>query len=159
MLTRDYIKHQYYDVYYTDGTVALDSYPVESLRKPLRSDNSIQRFGGDDCSGFMMATFEYATKALFRKMKIKGLPDREDLKYDNIDTKYIFNHFNEFSNWMRDCAKIEVYTAEEVINDRGIQIGDCLLTNESKSGDNGHAEFCVDPNHTFGWGGMYGIHI
>ena len=162
LLTRDYIKHQDYDVYYTDGTVALDSYPVESLRKPLKSNNSMQRFGGDDCSGFMMATFEYATKALFRKMKIKGLPDREDLKYDNIDTKYIFNHFTDFCNWMRDCAKIEVYTAEEVINSGGLQSGDCLLSNGERTDGNvwqGHAEFYIDAEHSFGWGDVWNTYL
>ena len=161
LLTYKYIKSKTYDVYYTDGTVALDNYEIEEYRKPLKSNNNMQRFGGDDCSGFMMATFEYATKALFAKKKIKGLPDREDLKYENIYTEYIFNHFTDFCNWMRDCAKIEVYTAEEVINAGGLQPGDCLLSNGERTDGNvwqGHAEFYIDDNHSFGWGDVWDLY-
>ena len=86
------------------------------------------------------------------------MEDKDDLKYENIDTKYIFGHFELFSYWIYKMAKIKIYSAEEVINAGGLKPGDCLLSDGKREDEkvwDGHVEFYIDDDHSFGWGEVW----
>ena len=112
-----------------------------------------RRFVADDCSGFMMAVYEYLTKSEFKQKDLQKYlgTERAILKYWSITTEYIFGNNgidDDFAEWMLNEARIKRYKVSELPINFELLPGDLLASD-------GHVEFMVDDNHTFGWGQIY----
>ena len=137
-----------------------ESQPKNLLLKNSEIKIFENKFVGDDCTCFMMAVYEYLTKSKFEPKEIEG--SAFPLRYYGIDTNMIFNHIHTFGEWMYEQANVKLYTAEEVINAGGLKPGDCLLSNGERTDGTvwqGHAEFYIDDNHSFGWGDVWDTYL